>query len=155
MSLNEHRQAARLDVLAIGLVLHQTLTGMALLDEPDIAQVIRQLPPFGRELVRLPWNTPKPVADALRAIANRATDRQPRQRYASARSLLRALDGWIKSDSINGGEPLALLIDRLLSVGVLRRTRLSTKTRRLFLHTHAAAATVRVAAAAVAAWRAL
>jgi eukaryotic-like serine/threonine-protein kinase len=80
---------------------------------------MRQLPPFGRDLVRLPWTTPMPVADALRAIANRATDRQPRQRYASARTLLRALEGWIKSDSINGGEPLALLIDRLHSVGAL------------------------------------
>jgi eukaryotic-like serine/threonine-protein kinase len=119
LSLTAQREAARLDVLAVGLVLHLALTGKAALDEADIGVVMRQLPPFGRDLVRLPWTTPMPVADALRAIANRATDRQPRQRYASARTLLRALEGWIQSDSINGGEPLALLIDRLHSVGAL------------------------------------
>lgn len=119
LSLTAQREAARLDVLAMGLVLHLALTGQAALDEADIGVVMRQLPPFGRDLVRLPWTTPMPVADALRAIANRATDRQPRQRYASARTLLRALDGWIQSDSINGGDPLALLIDRLHSVGAL------------------------------------
>ena len=119
LSLTAQREAARQDVLAMGVVLHLALTGKPALDEADIGMVMRQLPPFGRDLVRLPWTTPMPVADALRAIANRATDRQPRHRFASARTLLRALDGWIQSDSINGGDPLALLIDRLHNVGAL------------------------------------
>ncbi len=119
LSLNEHRDAARADVLAMGLVLHWTLAGQSALDEPDVTLAMARLPPTGRDLVRLPWGTPLPVADALRAIANRATDRQARHRYAGARSLLRALEGWIRSDSLNGGDPLALLLDRLQSVGVL------------------------------------
>jgi non-specific serine/threonine protein kinase len=60
-----------------------------------------------------------PVPEALRAIANRSTERQPRHRYVGARSLLRALEGWLKSESESGGGPLALLIDRLHSAGSL------------------------------------
>lgn len=119
LSLNEQRDAARTDVLAMGLVLHWALAGQSALEEPDIARVVARLPPLGRDLVRLPWGTPLPVPDALRAIANRATERLVRQRYSSSRSLLRALEGWIRSDSLNGGDPLALLLDRLQSVGVL------------------------------------
>jgi non-specific serine/threonine protein kinase len=59
------------------------------------------------------------VPEALRAIANRSTDRQPRQRYRSARALARALDGWLQVDGRSGGGPLALLLDRLPSVGIL------------------------------------
>ncbi len=119
LSLNQQRDAARSDVLAMGLVLHWMLAGQSALEEPDIALAAARLPPLGRDIVRLPWGTPLPVPDALRAIANRATERQVRQRYSSARSLLRALEGWIRSDSLNGGDPLGLLLDRLQSVGVL------------------------------------
>lgn len=119
LSLNEQRDAARADVLAVGLVLHWTLAGQSPLDEPDITEAMQRLPPSGRDLVRLPWGTPLPVPEALRAIANRATERQLRQRYSSARSLLRALEGWMLSDSLNGGDPLSLLLERLQSVGVL------------------------------------
>ena len=49
--------------------------------------VVGRLPPFGHEIVRLPWTTPHPIAEPLRAIVNRATDRQERQRYRSARTL--------------------------------------------------------------------
>jgi hypothetical protein len=37
--------------------------------------------------VRLPFSTPRPVPEPLRVIVNRATDRQERQRYRSARTL--------------------------------------------------------------------
>jgi hypothetical protein len=75
--------------------------------------------PGGREIVRLPFTTGQPVPEALRAIVNRATDRQERQRYRNARTLLRALQGWLKTDADAGGGPLALLLDRLHSVGLL------------------------------------
>eukprot|EP01035_Chromulina_nebulosa_P031897 gene31896-42548_t len=39
-----------------------------MLDEPDISKALRRLPPYGRELVRLPWNTVHPIPEALRAI---------------------------------------------------------------------------------------
>jgi len=64
-------------VLALGLVLHHLLAGTPALDEPDTARVIDRLPPVGRDIVRLPWTTPRPIAEPLRAIANRASGRDP------------------------------------------------------------------------------
>lgn len=119
LDLPAQREAAERDVLALGLLLHWMLAGRPALDEADSAELMRRLPPEGRELVRLPWSTPLPVPEVLRAIANRATERQPRQRYRSARGMNRALEGWLQVDSADDGGPLALLIDRLHSVGAL------------------------------------
>ena len=113
------RDAAARDVLATGIVLHGLLVGQPALDEADVAQVIARLPPQGREIVRLPWTLAQPVADPLRAIVNRATDRQERQRYRNARTLLRALEGWLQTAEAEGGGPLALLADKLRTAGVL------------------------------------
>ena len=117
--LRAARLAAERDVLCAGLVLHQLLSGQPALDEPDTARVIDRLPPVGREIIRLPWGTPKPIPDALRAIANRATDRQERQRYHSARTMLRAMSGWRETDAQDSGGAIALLIDRMRSIGHL------------------------------------
>ncbi len=119
LDLHAQREAAQRDVLAMGLLLHWMLAGRPALDEPDSGELMQRLPPEGRELARLPWSTPLPVPEVLRAIANRATDRQPRQRYRGARGMQRALDGWLQVDSAAGGGPLALLLDRLHSVGAL------------------------------------
>jgi len=118
-ALRSHRQAVARDVLAAGLLLHGMLVGGSALDEPDTGRVIARLPPLGRESVRLPWTTAHAIAEPLRAIVNRATDRQERQRYRSPRTLLRALEGWLQTDADEGGGALALLSDRLHSVGVL------------------------------------
>lgn len=118
-SLAAQRDAAQRDVLAFGLLIHQALAGAPALDQPDLGLALRQLPPWGREIVRLPFNSGQPVPDVLRAIVNRATDRQERQRYRNARTLLRALQGWLKTDGDAGNGPLALLLDRLRSVGLL------------------------------------
>lgn len=118
-SLRAQREAAERDVLASGLLLHQLLTAQPALDEPDLGRQIARLPPLGREFVRLPWALAQPVAEPLRAIVNRATDRQERQRYRNARTLLRALEGWLQADGAAGGGPLALLSDRLHHAGVL------------------------------------
>lgn len=117
--LRAHREAAQRDVLSLGILLHLCLTGQRPLDEPDIGKVVDRLPPTGRDLVRLPWSTPRPVPEALRAIANRSTDRQERQRYRSARTLVHALEGWLRVDAASDSGPLALLADRLHAVGVL------------------------------------
>jgi len=113
------RDAAVTDVLALGIVMHQALAGVAALEEPDVGRVIARMPPLGPDFVRLPWTVPRPVPEPLRAIVNRATDRQPRQRYRNARTLQRALEGWLKTSSEQDGGPLALLLDRLRTVGVL------------------------------------
>ncbi|MDE2564245.1 MAG: HDOD domain-containing protein, partial [Burkholderiales bacterium] len=118
-ALRTHRLAAERDLLATGLLLHALLAGQPPLGEPDLGRVIARLPPLGREIVRVPWATASPVAEPLRAIANRATDRQERQRYRSGRTLLRALEGWLRTEADAGGGPLALLAERLRQVGVL------------------------------------
>jgi eukaryotic-like serine/threonine-protein kinase len=113
------RLAAEIDVLAFGLVMHQALAGNAPLDEPDIAKAVGRLPPFGHEMVRLPWTVPHPIAEPLRAIVNRATDRQERQRYRSARTFERALDGWLQASRDQDAGPITLLLGRMRSVGLL------------------------------------
>ncbi len=118
-ALRAQRDAAQTDVLAAGLILHQALSGQAPLDEGDIGRAIELLPPLGNQLVRLPWTTTHPVPEVLRAIANRASDRQERQRYRSARTFQRALDGWLASVQGSGDGVLAMLLERLSSVGLL------------------------------------
>ena len=119
LQLHALREAAHDDVLAMGLLLHWALAGQPALDEPDVGELALRMPPRGRDLVRLPWSTPLPVPEVLRAISNRATDRQPRQRYRSARGMARALEGWLQAEGASGGGPLGLLLDRLHSVGAL------------------------------------
>jgi len=113
-----HRRAAERDVLAAGLVLHRLIVGSDGEVGADTGVWIDRLPPRGRESVRLPWSLAQPLAEPLRAIANRATDRQERQRYRSARTLQRALEGWLQTEAGAGG-PLALLEERLRTAGVL------------------------------------
>jgi len=118
-TLRNLRAAAERDVLSVGVLLHHWLAGTPALDEPDAGRVIARLPPLGRDVLRLPWATAHPVPEPLRAIANRTTDRQERQRYRNARTLLRALEGWQETDAAAGGGPLALLADKLRVAGVL------------------------------------
>ncbi|MFO1288650.1 MAG: HDOD domain-containing protein [Rubrivivax sp.] len=116
--LGTQRAAAERDVLAVGMLLHGMLAGTPALEEPDIGRAIVRLPPLGREIVRLPWVGMHPIAEPLRAIVNRVTDRQERQRYRNARTLLHALEGWLKTESAGGGV-LGLLTDKLRAAGVL------------------------------------
>lgn len=113
------RGAAERDVLALAVVMHGLLAGAPALDEPDIGAALARLAPAGREPIRLPWDLPRPVPDVLRAIANRATDRQPRQRYRNARTLARALEGFLEAESQQGGDAHAQLIERVRQIGVL------------------------------------
>ncbi len=117
--LGRERALAARDVVGCGVLLHRLLTGEAPLGQDDLMIAVDRLPPQGREPLRLPWTTAHPIPEALRAIANRATDRQPRQRYLSARGMLRALQGWLDALAQDDGGALGLLIDRLHSVGHL------------------------------------
>ena len=118
-SLKEQRDAGSRDVLACGMLLHRLLTGQPVLGEADVARAVARMVPSGRDIVRLPWTTPYPITEGLRAIANRCTATQERQRYLNARTLLRALGGWRDAQAQDNGGPLALLLDRLGSVGHL------------------------------------
>lgn len=117
--LPTQRRAAERDVLALGLVLHHALAGTPALEQADTAAVIERMPPLGREIVRLPWTGAHAIPEPLRAIVNRATDRQERQRYRNARTLERALDGWLRTDGQVGGGPIMLLLDRMRAAGLL------------------------------------
>lgn len=120
------RESAEEDVLCVGLLLHRILTGRPVLEESDLQQVVQQMQPSptrpGREIVRLGWETPHPIPDPLRAICNRATDRQLRQRYHLARSFWRALDGWRQAAEYDNGGPIVLLLDKLQRSGHLPTT---------------------------------
>ena len=118
-SLRQHREAAERDVLTFGLLLHHALAGAPALEQPDLGLAMQRMPPWGRDIVRLPWSGERPIAEGLRAIVNRSTDRQERQRYRNARTFAGALEGWWRSDGEHGGGPMALLADRLRSVGLL------------------------------------
>jgi HD-like signal output (HDOD) protein len=113
------RSAAERDVLALTVVMHGLLAGAPALDEPDIGGALARLAPAGREPIRLAWDLPRPVPDVLRAIANRATDRQPRQRYRNARTLARALEGFIEAESQQDADAHAQLIERVRQIGAL------------------------------------
>ncbi|WP_343622508.1 HDOD domain-containing protein [Roseateles puraquae] len=116
------RESAEEDVLCVGLLLNRILSGRPVLEENDLQQVVQQMQPIGRELVRLGWETPHPIPDPLRAICNRATDRQLRQRYHLARSFWRALDGWRQAAAYDSGGPIVLLLDKLQRGGHLPTT---------------------------------
>lgn len=113
------RAAAERDVLALAVVMHGLLAAAPALDEPDVGAALARLAPHGREPIRLPWDLPRPVPDVLRAIANRATDRHTRQRYRNARTLARALEGFLEVESAQGGSAYALLIERVRQIGAL------------------------------------
>ncbi|MFG6448378.1 HDOD domain-containing protein [Roseateles sp. BYS180W] len=119
MVVQRQRESALADVVNAGLLLHRLLCGHVLLDDPDLTQVRRRLAPLGSELIRLGWETPYPIPEPLRAIANRAVDRQPRQRYHTARTFLRALEGWLCSVSADDGGAFGLLKDKLQRYGHL------------------------------------
>jgi eukaryotic-like serine/threonine-protein kinase len=116
------RESAEEDVLCVGLMLNRILSGRPVLEQGDLQSVVRQMQPLGHELVRLAWENPHPIPDALRAICNRSTDRQARQRYHLARSFLRALEGWRTVAAQGDGGPIALLMDKLQRVGHLPST---------------------------------
>ena len=116
------RESAEEDVLCVGLLLNRTLSGKPVLEKNDLQAVVQEMQPIGREMVRLGWETPHPIPEPLRAICNRATDRQLRQRYHLARSFLRALDGWRQAASYDDGGPIVLLLDKLQRIGHLPTT---------------------------------
>lgn len=114
--LRLQRDAGARDLLACGLLLHRLLAGTPALDEADPPTALLRA---DREIIRLGWTTPHLVPEPLRAIVNRATERDAGRRYLGARSLQRALQGWLDAQAEGGGGALSLVLDRLHSVGHL------------------------------------
>lgn len=113
------RWEARQDLVALGVILHQVLTRAPVLDEMDIGRVVARVSPMGREWIRIPSASGRAIPEALRVIANRATDRREDARYPSAQALAHAVQGWIKSTSSIESGALALIMGRLPRFGLL------------------------------------
>jgi non-specific serine/threonine protein kinase len=116
--LRAQRSAAERDVLACGLLLHRLLADEPPLGVADAGQVMLALAPHGREFVRC-LDHAASDSEPLRAIVNRSTAGQIRLRYRNARTFLGALNGWREALSDNEAGPVALLLDRLRTVGHL------------------------------------
>lgn len=119
LRLHDTREAAVRDLLTAGLLLHRLLAGEPAFGEADTARVVARLAPLGRDILRLPRTTPLPVSEGLRAIVDRSTASQPRQRYHNARTMLTALMGWRDAARRDDEGMLARLLDRLRTVGHL------------------------------------
>lgn len=117
------RDQAADEVLCLGLLLNRLLGGAAPLETTDPQEVVRRLPPHGKEFVRLGFDAAHPVPEALRAICNRATATQPSQRYPTARALARALEAWVDHQRHPEGGTVGQLVDRLQRYGGLPVTR--------------------------------
>ncbi len=112
----ELRECAAREVARVGMLLFHWLSRQWAAEEPDLPKAHERL---ATDIVRLPWDLPRPVPEALRAMVNRAVHRHPKRRYLSARGLERALDGWRQVHASDKGGALVLLKDRLDSVGHL------------------------------------
>src|SRR5262249_27677458 len=112
----------RSDVFALGLVLHELLTGQALLDGPSPAAVIEQLRSGDFPVPSTPNPEVSPDLDAIVANAL-ALDREAR--YASADDMARDIDRHLR---VWGGgfgrEELRALLPKLGSVRAAREARL-------------------------------
>ena len=117
--VHRQRHQAERDLIGCGLLMYRWLAAHPAFDEADFGAAMNRLTPWGHEILRLPFNSTQNVPEALRAIVNRCLANQERQRYRSARTLLRALDGWRQAQAMESGGPLSLLMDRINQVGHL------------------------------------
>ena len=89
-AVEPHNVSARTDVYLLGACLHVVLAGQA---RHAAATVIERLAKAYRSR---PWEYPPGVPVALAAIANKATARQPEDRYGSAAAFRAALRDWLR-----------------------------------------------------------
>ena len=86
------RVDARADIFALGIVLHELLTGRRLFKADDDAQTLARV----RECLVPPPSQIDPGIDpALDAIVLKALAKEPARRYASAQELRLALEEWL------------------------------------------------------------
>ena len=104
------------DLVMSGLLLHGMLLRRPAHDVADLPTAAWQV---DQDIIRLPFSTPRPVPDALRAIVNRATERQTTRRFVGARGLQAALSGWRQADGEEGSGAVAQLMAKIQLAGVL------------------------------------
>ena len=102
-----------MDLFACGVVLAELLTGRALIHDPDPHRAMYRTV---NEAWSLPGGLAADVDDRLRAIVNRALQRDPAMRFADARSFFLELDAWSKPPEAEGaaGQGTSATLDFLL-----------------------------------------
>lgn len=125
--------SARMDVFAAGVMLAEMLSGQPLLRERDPYRAVQRVQ---TETLALPADCE--VEDGLRAIVNRALDRDPALRYADAAAMRQALASWTGAQAApvgaEGGGTLEFLLRRMrhrsdfpaMSTAVARIQKLAT-----------------------------
>ena len=113
------QQVAKLDVLAVGLLLQYLLSGQMPLGKTDVAAVSAKILAGGRESVRLPRSEMPQLPEPLHLILNQAISIQERQRYSNARTFRAALSGWLEKRASGIGGPMDVLRQRIKVAGYL------------------------------------
>lgn len=109
----------RIDVLALGVMLHRIAAGRAATEDADVGVAAARLASGVGEPLRLPSSLPQPVPDPMRAILYRAVDFDESVRYRSVRALSTALEGWLRADTNSGESTFKALIDKVRTDGLL------------------------------------
>lgn len=89
------RQDERVDVYLLGACLHELLTKTRRHSGRTVLETLR------RAVDSEPYDYPSSVPKELAEIANKATAKDPEQRYQSADELRRALDGYLDHEQAN------------------------------------------------------
>ena len=120
----QRRAAAARDVLAVGWLLKTLLDGRTAVDAVDVPDALwrleQGLPADAAEATAqstAPARTAVP--DGLGPVLERALSLAPLRRYADARSLARALDGWRQHAGEGRSSASAVMLARIRSVGHL------------------------------------
>jgi serine/threonine-protein kinase len=98
------RVDGRADLFALGIVLHECLTGVRLFRGDDDAATLRQVL---EKPIAAPSKVRAGVPRALDRIVMRALERDPERRYASAALMARDLDEVVLSSRLRPGEVAA------------------------------------------------
>ncbi len=92
-SANGETPSISMDIFSAGMVLAELLMGRPLIAESDPYRAMYRV---ANEQLALPANLSVDVDDRLRAIVARSLDKDPKQRFVSARTFLSELEAWAK-----------------------------------------------------------
>jgi serine/threonine-protein kinase len=121
----ESRIDGRADVFSLGVCLYETLTGRRLYRRKDDAEtlkaVLQEPPPSIQDV-------DPSLPDALRAIVERALQKEPDERFADAGEMAQALDAYLaESGQVVNAASAAAVMRRLFAEQLTRGPRISTE----------------------------